>query len=151
MAVTSINLTIEKGTDFETEFALKDVDGLPFNLTNYRVFSKIRKHRNSETAISFNVGIISRVDGKILLKLPRWLSINLPFGRCVYDIVVVDFNFNKTVVLEGDIIVEGLVSQNCNFVLPTSAQRLCIAVIDESDTQEVNNYANETWNLLPTT
>jgi hypothetical protein len=159
MAVTSINLTIERGTDFETEFSLKDVDGLPFNLTNYRVFSKIRKHRNSETAISFNVGILSRVDGKILLKLPRWLSINLPFGRCVYDIVVVDFNFNKTVVLEGDIIVEGLVSQNCNFVLPTSAQRLCIAVIDESDTQTIsaletkwtqfrNTYPNRPFYLL---
>jgi hypothetical protein len=25
-----------------------------------------------------------------------------------------------------------LVSKNCNFILPTSAQRLCIAVIDES-------------------
>jgi len=26
MAVTSINLTIEKGTDFEIEFALKDIN-----------------------------------------------------------------------------------------------------------------------------
>jgi hypothetical protein len=132
MAVFAANFTIERGTDFEIEFALKDTDGLPFNLTDYRVFSKVKKNRESENFLTFNVGIVNRTQGIILLRLPRWLSINLPFGRCVYDIVVVDFNLNKTVVLEGDIIVEGLVSQNCNFVLPTSAQRLCIAVIDES-------------------
>jgi hypothetical protein len=132
MAVTSINLTIEKGTDFETEFALKDTDGLPLDLTDYRVFSKVKKNRESENFLTFNVGIVNRTQGIILLRLPRWVSINLPSGRCVYDVAVIDVNLKKTVVIEGDILVEGLVSQNCNFTLPASAQRLCIAVIDES-------------------
>lgn len=132
MSVFVANFTIERGTDFEIEFALKDTDGLPFNLTDYSVFSKIKKNRESENSLTFNASIVNRTKGIILLRLPRWFSINLPAGRCVYDVVVVDLNFKQTVVLEGDVIVEGLVSQNCNFTLPTSAQRLCIAVIDES-------------------
>lgn len=132
MSVATINLTIEKGTDFEMEFSLKDIDGLPINLTDYRVFSKIKKNRESKNSLTFNVGIVSRTQGIILLRLPRWVSANLPNGRCVYDVIILDLNLKKTVVLEGDIVVEGLISQDCNFILPTSAQRLCIAVIDES-------------------
>jgi hypothetical protein len=142
MAVFAANFTIERGTDFEIEFALKDTDGLPFNLTNYRVFAKLRKHRKSETSVAFRTGILSRVDGLVTLTLPRWFSAKLKPGRYVYDVIVEDINFIKTVVLEGDIIAEGLVSQSCNFTLPTSAQRFCIAVIDES----TNNSLEVKWN-----
>lgn len=142
MAVFAANFTIERGTDFEIEFALKDTDGLPFNLTNYRVFAKLRKHRKSETFVAFRTGILSRVDGLITLTLPRWFSAKLKPGRYVYDVIVEDINFIKTVVLEGDIIAEGLVSQSCNFTLPTSAQRFCIAVIDES----TDNSLEAKWN-----
>jgi hypothetical protein len=137
MAVYAANLIIDRGTDFECEFGLNDNDGLNFNLTNYRVFSKIRKHRESENFISFNTSIISRTQGIIKLSLPRWVSAKLKPGRYVYDVIVVDFNNLKTIVLEGDILVQGLISQNCNFILPTSAQRLCIAVIDENDSNSV--------------
>jgi hypothetical protein len=156
MAVFVANFTIERGTDFEIEFALKDTDGLPFNLTDYKVFAKLRKHRQSETFVAFRTGILSRVDGLITLTLPRWFSAKLKPGRYVYDVIVEDINFKKTVVLEGDIIAEGLVSQSCNFTLPTSAQRFCIAVIDESTDNSLeakwnqfrDEYPNRTFYLL---
>ena len=85
MAVFAANFTIEKGTDFETEFVIKDADGFSFNLTNYRVFSKLRKHRQSKTYIAFRTAILSRSDGLITLTLPRWLSAKLKPGRYVYD------------------------------------------------------------------
>jgi len=156
MAVFAANFTIERGTDFETEFSLKDNDGLPFNLTNYRVFAKIRKHRQSETSIAFRTGFLSRVDGRITLTLPRWFSSKLKPGRYVYDVIVEDSNFKQKVVLEGDIIVEGLVSQNCNFALPTSTSRFCISVIEESTDDSLEEkwdqfrteYPNRTFYLL---
>ena len=55
-------------------------------------------------------------------------------------------NFKKTIVLEGTIIAEGLVSQSCNFTLPTSSQRFCIAVIDES----ADNSLEAKWNQFRT-
>jgi hypothetical protein len=35
MAVTSINLTIEKGTDFEATFIVSSEEGFPINFTSH--------------------------------------------------------------------------------------------------------------------
>lgn len=138
MAVPAINLIIERGTDFDKEINLNDADGLPFNLTGYNILAKIRKHRESQTSVSFNVATPDRTNGTIELSLPRWLSTALQSGRYVYDVVVVNSSNISSVVVQGDILVEGLISQTCNFVLPTSTQRLCIAVIDENDNNSVS-------------
>jgi len=132
MAVPTVNLIIEKGTDFDEEISLKDTNGLPFNLTGYNIIGKIRKHRESQTSLSFNIATPDRTNGVIELSLPRWLSASLQSGRYVYDVIVISSTNISSIVIQGDILIEGLISQTCTFILPTSAQRLCIAVIDES-------------------
>lgn len=162
MSVYAANLIINRGTDFDVEFIIKDNNGYNFDLTNYTVVSKIRKHRESENFISFTVSVIDRPNGVIKLSLPRWISTQLKSGRFVYDVVAINSSNVRTVVLEGDILVEGLISQSCTFVLPTSAERLCIAVIDENSetsaagmetlwTQFRSTYPNRIFYLLQPT
>jgi hypothetical protein len=145
MAVPTVNLIIEKGTDFDEEISLKDTNGLPFNLTGYNIIGKIRKHRESQTSLSFNIATPDRTNGVIELSLPRWLSASLQSGRYVYDVIVISSTNISSIVIQGDILIEGLISQTCTFILPTSAQRLCIAVVDENDGTQTFAGMYEKW------
>ncbi len=114
-------------------------------------------------AVSFNVGFLDRVNGKINISIPSWTTAKLKEGRYVYDILFTSPGGKKEIVLEGRINVRAGISTGCDFSKPTSAQRLCIAVIDEADAQATStfstlwtqfrtNYPNRTFYLLqPTT
>ena len=57
MAVPAVNLTIEKGTSFETTFNITNPDGSVFLLTNFSAVAKIRKHPTATTSKSFSTTI----------------------------------------------------------------------------------------------
>ena len=156
------NLTILGGADFNQEYDMLETGGEPINLTGYTGKSQIRKHKNSGTAVSFNVGFLDRVNGKINISIPSWTTSKLKEGRYVYDILFTSPGGKKEIVLEGRINVRAGISTGCDFSKPTSAQRLCIAVIDESDSQSKSgfstlwaqfrtNYPNRTFYLLQPT
>lgn len=156
------NLTILGGADFNQEYDMLETGGEPINLTGYTGKSQIRKHKNSGTAVSFNVGFLDRVNGKINISIPSWTTSKLKEGRYVYDILFTSPGGKKEIVLEGRINVRAGISTDCDFSKPTSAQRLCIAVIDESDSQSKSgfstlwaqfrtNYPNRTFYLLQPT
>ena len=156
------NLTILGGADFNQEYDMLETGGEPINLTGYTGKSQIRKHKNSGTAVSFNVGFLDRVNGKINISIPSWTTSKLKKGRYVYDILFTSPGGKKEIVLEGRINVRAGISTGCDFSKPTSAQRLCIAVIDESDSQSKSgfstlwtqfrtNYPNRTFYLLQPT
>ena len=156
------NLTILGGADFNQEYDMLETGGQPINLTGYTGKSQIRKHKNSGTAVSFNVGFLDRVNGKINISIPSWTTSKLKEGRYVYDILFTSPGGRKEIVLEGRINVRAGISTGCDFSKPTSAQRLCIAVIDEADAQSKSgfstlwaqfrtNYPNRTFYLLQPT
>tara|TARA_B100000927_G_C16413976_1_gene448479 strand:+ start:223 stop:846 length:624 start_codon:yes stop_codon:yes gene_type:complete len=157
------NLTILGGADFNQEYDMLETGGQPINLTGYTGKSQIRKHKNSGTAVSFNVGFLDRVNGKINISIPSWTTSKLKEGRYVYDILFTSPGGRKEIVLEGRINVRAGISTDCDFSKPTSAQRLCIAVIDENaGTQTFNGmytkweqfrdtYPNRTFYLLQPT
>ena len=157
------NLIINGGTDYSQEYDFFANDGTAANLTNYSAKAQLRKHKGSSTAVSFTVGFVSRTEGKIKLSIPSWTTGKLKPGRYVYDVMFTKPNGEKDIILEGNINVRAGISTGCSFSTPSSAQRLCIAVIDESDSQSEsgmytkweqfrNTYPNRTFYLLqPTT
>ena len=160
MSVYVNNLTINIGTDFVQTYDLYQSGGKVIDLTGYTAASSLRKHRDSGTSVSFTVGFTDRQNGKIKISIPSWTTTRLKPGRYVYDILMTKPNGDKGIVVEGTILARAGISTGCSFSTPTSAQRLCIAVIDEASslsdqdskwTQFRSSYPNRTFYLLQPT
>ena len=163
MSVYVNNLTINIGTDFVQTYDLYQSGGKVIDLTGYSAASSLRKHRDSGTAVSFTVGFPDRKNGKIKISIPSWTTARLKPGRYVYDILMTKSNGDKAIIVEGTINARAGISTGCSFSLPTSAQRFCIAVIDENSNTSASgmetlwgqfrsSYPNRTFYLLqPTT
>ena len=126
------NITIDSGEDFSQDFTLLESGGKLVDLTNYSAKGQIRKHADSSTAITFQIGFINRLQGKIELNIPRWTTCLLKPGRYVYDVMVTKPNGTKEMVLEGTALVRPGVSKSTEYSSPGSDDRTCIAVIDDS-------------------
>tara|TARA_B100000131_G_C17910497_1_gene530140 strand:+ start:184 stop:774 length:591 start_codon:yes stop_codon:yes gene_type:complete len=162
MAVYVHNLTIIAGADYSQDYDMLETGGEVIDLTNYTAKAQLRKHKGSATAVSFTVGFPNRTEGKINMSIPSWTTANLKEGRYVYDVLFTKPGGKKEIVLEGRVHVRAGISTGCDFTKPTSAQRLCISVIDEADSQSVshfsakweefrNTYPNRTFYLLQPT
>ena len=159
MAVYTHNLTIISGADYSQDYDMLETGGGTIDLTNYTAKAQLRKHKGSATAVSFTVAFPNRIEGKINMSIPSWTTGNLKEGRYVYDVLFTKPGGKKEIVLEGRVHVRAGISTGCDFSRPTSAQRLCVAVIDESDSQSTshfstkweefrNTYPNRTFYLL---
>lgn len=142
-AVYVHNITIDSGTDYDQEYDMFEVGGKVVNLSNYSAAAQIRKHRGSATSTSFVIGFTDRVNGKIKLTIPNYTTAKLKPGRYIYDILFTKPNGGKEIVLEGSVRVRAGISTGCSFSTPSSAQRLCIGVIDESDSQSVSGMSTK--------
>ena len=168
MPVYVHNITIHSGTDYEQEYDMFDIGGSNrVDLTNYTAKAQIRKHRGSSTSVSFVVGFPQRSEGKVSLTIPSYVTSRLKPGRYVYDILFKKSGQTSEILIEGNVNVRAGISTGCFGAStdgrPGSAHRLCIAVIDESDsqtqsgmydkwTQFRSTYPNRTFYLLqPTT
>ena len=134
-AVYVHNLTVYSGADFVQEYDMYEVGNRVVDLTNYSARAQLRKHIGSRTSVSFTVGFPDRKNGKIKLSIPSWQTSRLKSGRYVYDILFTKPSGAQDIVLEGSVNVRTGISTGCfggSAGLPGSAQRLCIAVIDEA-------------------
>ena len=132
MAVYVNNISVNCGTDFTQEYDLFESGGKVIDLTGFTMSAALRKHRGSGTSVSFTTSFISRTQGKIKLFIPSWISGNLKPGRYLYDVLLTSPGGAKSIIVEGNVNARAGISTGCNFSLPTSAQRLCIAVVDEN-------------------
>jgi hypothetical protein len=110
MAVTSVNLTIEKGTDFEATFIITAEDGSPLNFNSHTAIAKIRKYPSSPTSFNFNVNLnISQSSIRIFMS--KETTALLSSGRNYFDILTV-YQVDNSVrkVVSGTIIVQDTVS-----------------------------------------
>ena len=126
------NITVDSGEDFSQDFTLYETGGKLVDLTNYSAKGQLRKHADSNTAITFQIEYVDRVKGKIALNIPRWTTSLLKSGRYVYDVMVTKPNGTKEMVLEGTALVRPGVSKSTEYSSPGSDDRTCIAVIDDS-------------------
>ena len=132
MAVYVNNITVNCGTDFTQDYDLFETGGKVIDLTGFTMSAALRKHRGSGTSVSFTTSFVNRSQGKIKLFIPSWISGNLKPGRYLYDVLLTSPGGAKSIIVEGNVNARAGISTGCNFSLPTSAQRLCIAVVDEN-------------------
>jgi len=126
------NISIDSGADYSQEYDMYEVGGRVVDLTGYSARAQIRKHRDSSTAVSFRIAFVDRSAGKIELSIPSWTTSKLKPGRYCYDVEFTKPNTEIAIVLEGKVNVRAGISTGCSFSNMGSAQRFCIAVIDES-------------------
>tara|TARA_R100000406_G_C3114816_1_gene125266 strand:- start:3272 stop:3904 length:633 start_codon:yes stop_codon:yes gene_type:complete len=126
------NISIDSGADYLQEYDMYEVGGRVVDLTGYSARAQIRKHRDSSTAVSFRISFVDRPAGKIQLSIPSWTTSKLKPGRYCYDVEFTKPNTEIAIVLEGKVNVRAGISTGCSFSQMGSAQRLCIAVIDEN-------------------
>jgi hypothetical protein len=104
--MSAVNLSIQKGTDFEAVFYLTEDDGQKLNLTSHTAVAKLRKHPTASTSYSFST-TLNIGDGSIKISMPKNVTSTLPSGRCYYDILITYTVTNTTIrVGYGTIIVE---------------------------------------------
>ena len=102
MAAGYQELFLEQGTDFSTSITLDDVNGDPYNLTDFTAKSQMRKSYYSTSATAeFTITINSPTSGIIIMSLPSANTSNVAAGRYVYDVVIKDSANTVTRVLEG--------------------------------------------------
>ena len=148
MPVYVHNITIHSGTDYEQEYDMFDIGGSNrVDLTNYTAKAQIRKHRGSSTSVSFVVGFPQRSEGKVSLTIPSYVTSRLKPGRYVYDILFKKGGQTSEILIEGNVNVRAGISTGCfggsTDGRPGSAHRLCIAVIDESDSQTISGMSTK--------
>ena len=100
------DLTIDQGTDFESTFDLVQDDGTPIDVTGYTFSGQVRKtYYSTNTAAIFTVSVINPFSGNTVLKIDAANTSNIPAGRYVYDIKMIDTANTTTMVVEGIITV----------------------------------------------
>jgi hypothetical protein len=106
MAVPAVNIVIEKGTDFTTNFKLKK-DGAPLNLTGYTCVAKMRRHYSATTHYDFTATPLDPFSlGIVRVGMANSITSTIPVGRYVYD-VLITYSGTTTKVIEGNVLVKG--------------------------------------------
>ena len=110
MAAESVNIQIDKGTDFSQNFVMKNPDQTIIDLTGYTGVSKIRKYpEDLSSSSSFTVGIASTT-GTITLSMGATITSNLTVGRNYYDILITSGSSVVSKAFEGSVIVNSTIS-----------------------------------------
>lgn len=112
MAVSAVNLTIDKGADFSNALKIK-TDGAVVNLTGYAFSCVMRKHNGSPIGYGFSTTALEPVSqGIVKIELHNSVTTELPVGRHIYDFFTITAEGVKTKVLEGNVLVRGSASND---------------------------------------
>jgi hypothetical protein len=112
MAVYVSNITIPSGDDFDQTFLLENIiTNSSFDLSNYTIYSHLKKHPESLTkSATFDVEILDVELGMIQISLASSITSQLKPGRYSYDILI-DNGQKKERVIEGSALVTGGVTK----------------------------------------
>jgi hypothetical protein len=110
MAIYS-NITIDQGSDFQSEVTVEDTTGGVADLSGYTAYGQIRRSYKSLTATDFVCSIPNPVAGIIKITLTSTTTNSLKSGRYVYDIEIQSATGSKTRVIEGQVTVTPGVTQ----------------------------------------
>lgn len=104
-AISVVNLVIQKGTYFEETFSLTAEDGLGLNLVGATATSKLRKHPTAGIAYTFST-TTTVSDSTVKISMTSDKTVELPSGRCYYDVLITSSGGVVSKVLEGNVFVE---------------------------------------------
>lgn len=119
MAVAVINLTLERGTDFDAKFKIFQTDSSNFAFSQYYSGkSKVRKYPSSPHFQEFDVTILTST-GEIIISMDKEKTQLLELGRNYFDILItgpipkpngIGITFSTSKVVEGSVIVSDTAS-----------------------------------------
>jgi hypothetical protein len=113
MAVYVSNLIIDKGSDFSQNFTLSNTGAAAQNLVGCSGTSHLRKTPSSSTYSQFTLEFVDRNNGIINLSMSSGTTSSLKPGRYVYDILLINPDNTKLIVLEGMVTIRPGISTNC--------------------------------------
>tara|TARA_B100000927_G_scaffold88621_1_gene71545 strand:+ start:265 stop:606 length:342 start_codon:yes stop_codon:yes gene_type:complete len=107
MAVPSVNIQIDQGTDFSSTFELGKRDNQPLDLTNFDFQAKMRKHAAAPGFVGFAATFGGQPDkGNVTISLTAAQTGIITAGRYEYDVLIINRNSNvKTKVITGQALV----------------------------------------------
>ena len=107
MAVSSVNIQIEAGTDFSSTFDLKKRDNTALDLTSYDFSCKMRKWAGAPGSVSFATTYGGQpAKGNLTISLSDTQTGIITSGRYEYDVLIINRNSNiRTKVITGQVIV----------------------------------------------
>tara|TARA_B100001175_G_C19227796_1_gene503777 strand:- start:288 stop:629 length:342 start_codon:yes stop_codon:yes gene_type:complete len=107
MAVPSVNIQIEQGTNFSSTFDVKKSDSSALDLTGYSFSAKMRKHAGAAGSIGFAATYGSTpTDGQVILSLTHAQTGIITAGRYEYDVLISNnFSGAKTKIFTGQVLV----------------------------------------------
>ena len=113
MAVPSVNIQIDKGTDFSSTFDLAKRDNSPLDLTLYDFQAKMRKHAEASGHVAFAATYGGQpAQGNLTISLTAAQTGIITSGRYEYDVLIINRNSNvKTKVFQGQALVIPTASQ----------------------------------------
>jgi hypothetical protein len=113
MSVYVRNLVIDTNDDFSEIFELEQTGGLPVNLTGFGASCFMRKSPETSSYVGFGVSFIDRPNGKIRISMASTITSTIKPGRYVYDVLLVRPNGEKTIGVEGNVLVRAGISSGC--------------------------------------
>ena len=81
-----VNIVLDQGTTFTTEYTFTDEDDNPIDFTTYQGGSQMRKSYSSSTSYAFTVGLGN--NGVITLSMNAATTSTITAGRYQYDVEV---------------------------------------------------------------
>ena len=96
------NLTIDQGSDFNSNIDVTDASGTVIDLSSYTLRGQIRKSYSSTTAVDFTASTTSQT-GQIQISLTSTQTGAMKHGRYVYDVEIENSVGIVTRVLEGQV------------------------------------------------
>lgn len=94
-----IDLIIDQGTTYSTQFTITDANSAGLNFTGYTGASQMRKHYSSNNYYSFSVNLAST--GVVTLSMNSAVTGAITSGRYVYDVEVTDAANTVSRLVEG--------------------------------------------------
>lgn len=112
MAVSSVNISIQKGTNFSETFILFGDDGRLLDLSPFlengvlTVSAKLKKYPSSPTSYNFAYSVLLNFS-EIEITMAPEVTATLPTGRCYYDVILTQPNSGGAqLVVQGQALVE---------------------------------------------
>ena len=91
MAATTLNITIEQGITFETQFTLADNSGAAINITGYTFQSSIVEQTNGDTMGSFTFEITNASAGVFKMTMSSATTSQIPeSSTLIWDLIAKD-------------------------------------------------------------
>lgn len=112
MAAAYSDIYLEQGTDYNNRITLDDINGVPYNLTNFTITAQAKtSYYAANASIIFDASVYDANNGIIQLSANSYTTSSISaWPNLVYDVKIVDPDGLVTRIVEGRIFISPKVS-----------------------------------------